>query len=219
MSKSGLVNHKETTMARTGKYGTGPRGTPGTAAGAAYEAASAHPRHRCDRPVKVGSNHIYLGGTRYLNWGHLRGFDLIIPLTSHPLEEVIPLGTTVLWAAMQDFGGVPDGWESFLTSKVIPPLRRGKKIAAFCVGSHGRTGTFGASLIALEEGKNTTPDPIAAIRERHCPSCVETEAQAAGIYDLRRDRLPNRYRDEFGRSGRISGYLPGYTYPDGRSRW
>ena len=68
----------------------------------------------------------------------------------------------------------------------------------YCMGSHGRTGTFIASLIALLESKEQTPDPIAAVRERHCSKSVETIGQARAIFALRGEKLPKKYDDELG---------------------
>jgi protein-tyrosine phosphatase len=62
------------------------------------------------------------------------------------------------------------------------------------MAGHGRTGTFLASLIALLEDDHTTPDPIAAVRERHCEQAVESVAQGEAIFALRGQPLPRKYR-------------------------
>ena len=80
---------------------------------------------------------------------------------------------------------------------VIDELERGQKILTFCVGSHGRTGTFLASLIAVLETAEETPDPIEAVRLRHCHHAVETLAQAEGVFALRGESLPERYVTAF----------------------
>lgn len=95
---------------------------------------------------------------------------------------------------IRDFGGAPDGWESFLRQEIIPLLEKGEKLLVFCSASHGRTWMFLASLIAILESREETPDPIEAVRERHCCHAVETPVQAADIFALRGEPLPEKYR-------------------------
>ena len=171
-----------------------------------------HKDHRGEA-VQVGPFSIMLGGTMYLRAEDLREADVLVPLTETGLAfgQVYQLtGPTnipklppfekgrqyyILAAPLVDFGSVPSNWEGFLREDVIPLLREGKKVLAFCAGSHGRTGTLLASLIALLEPD--TADPIAAARQRHCRSAVETEAQARAIFALRGEELPEHYRGRF----------------------
>lgn len=148
-------------------------------------------------PVRVGPYTVLAGGTQYLQPEDFSKADILVPLT-----ERIPVGVfgsfyEILAAPMRDFGGVPPGWESFLQEEVIPLLANGETLLAFCAGSHGRTGTFLASLIALLETSEETPDPISAVRERHCRQAVETRAQAEAIFALRGEPLPEKYQREF----------------------
>ncbi len=53
------------------------------------------------------------------------------------------------------------------------------------------------SLIALLESAEETPDPIEAVRTRHCHHAVETLAQAEGIFALRGQELPQKYHTAF----------------------
>ena len=117
---------------------------------------------------------------------------ILVPLTMPRFD----LGSEhkIIWSVLEDFGGVPDDWEVFLSSVIIPELQSGHHLLAFCAGGHGRTGTFLASLVALLEDPEETPDPIAAVRERHCSHAVETTAQAEAIFALRNMELPVRYR-------------------------
>ncbi len=94
---------------------------------------------------------------------------------------------------LRDFGGVPTNWRELLEERIIPRLEDGDDLLAFCAGSHGRTGTFLASLIALLETPEETPDPIAAVRERHCHEAVETKLQAEAIFALRGQAVPQHY--------------------------
>lgn len=159
--------------------------------------------------VRVGRYTIMAGGTRYLQPEDFRRADLLVPLTDKagPLE--FGQRYEVLAGCLQDYGGVPEYWEEFL-GVIIEELKRGKKILAFCVGSHGRTGTFLASLISILESEEETPDPIVAVRERHCEKAVETHAQAAAVFALRGQPLPDKYEIEFYRPPVI---LPGSAQP------
>lgn len=148
-----------------------------------------HPQHRGD-PVKVGPYTIHLGGTRDLRGSDFLGYDLLVPLTKGGLDFTSRQKVTILPYFMEDFGGVPKDWREFL-DEVIVELKAGKKILAFCIGSHGRTGCFLASLIALLEPE--CEDPIAAARERHCDRAVESLTQADAVFELRGETLPDKY--------------------------
>lgn len=152
--------------------------------------------HHGQQEIRVGPFVVRAGGTSYFRTGDFGPADLIIPLTIGALPFEFGMRYDVLAAPMQDYGGVPEYWKEFL-ERVIEELADGRKILAFCVGSHGRTGTFLASLIALLEDELETPDPIKAARERHCGKAVETFAQAEAIFALRGAPLPEQYRVEF----------------------
>jgi hypothetical protein len=124
--------------------------------------------------------------------------DVIVPLTEGPMPFGFGKRYEVFAAPLRDFGGVPRSWRRFL-EQVIEELEQGKNLLAFCGAGHGRTGTFLASLIALLESADETPDPIAAVRERYCDLAVETLAQAEGIFNLRHETVPGQYQREFAR--------------------
>ncbi len=157
--------------------------------------------HSCNHrggKVRVGKYTILAGGTQYLRSADFGKADLLIPLTQWNTVWEFGRRYQVLAAPMKDFGGVPEYWAEFI-DHVVGELKQGTKVLAFCVGSHGRTGTFIASLIAVLETADETPDPIAAARERHCTKAVETKAQAESIFALRGQQLPRQYIDEFAR--------------------
>jgi hypothetical protein len=157
--------------------------------------------HRGQEAVKVGPFEIHLGGTMYFEPGDVDNFDVLIPLTetglpfgemvevdgSKPIRRMPPLTPgrkyQVLALPIVDFQGPPENWGDVLREKVLPLLASGKKVVAFCAGSHGRTGTLLASVIALIEPASV--EPIAAARKRHCSHAVETREQAAAIDKLR----------------------------------
>jgi hypothetical protein len=147
--------------------------------------------------VQVGPYKVAAYGTMYqpLPSAVFQRFDVIVPLNGkHPTPKSLREGQLVLDAELPDFGGVPEDWEQFLEGEVIPLLMAGNTMLAYCSASHGRTGTFLASLIALLEDEEETPDPIAAVRARHCLRAVESWAQAEGIFALRGQPIPEHYQ-------------------------
>lgn len=161
----------------------------------------------------MGRYTIMAGGTMYLQPGDFDQADLLIPLkdAAGPLE--FGKRYSVLAGSLQDYGGVPKHWRKFLRL-VIKELESGKKILAFCAASHGRTGCFLASLIALLESEEETPDPIEAVRERHCRFAVETQSQAEAVFALRGRPLPSKYHSLFHRSEPVgAGYLADQSQP------
>lgn len=156
--------------------------------------------------VRVGRYTILAGGMQDLRWNveQVSGVDLLVPL----VEEFHPCGIDMLPCPMRDFGGVPEGWADSL-QEVIRELEAGKKILAFCVGSHGRTGTLLASLIALLEPQSRTPDPIRAVRRRHCVRAVETFEQAKGIFSLRGEPVLSIYNGLMGGPRELDAFQQG----------
>lgn len=147
-------------------------------------------------PVQVGPYTIFAGGTNYFQTEDLDGYDIIVPLDGGWAPWKFGAQYTVRVAHLPDYGGVPSGWGALIEG-LAAELKDGKDILTFCVGSHGRTGTLLASLIAHLEGRKETPDPIAAVRERHCRKAVETRAQATAIFAIRGEELPHHYLAEF----------------------
>lgn len=158
-----------------------------------------HAEHRGKHLVRVGRFEVFAGGAEYFREGDLEDFDVLVPLARNSVPYQLGASYQIVAACLPDFGGVPPSWGEFLESEIIPLLERRKKLLAYCYASHGRTGTFLASLIALLESEEETPDPILAVRERHCEHAVETLAQAEGIYALRGKPLPEQYGAVFSR--------------------
>jgi hypothetical protein len=155
----------------------------------------------------VGPYTIRVSGTQWFKDGEVASpppGTIIVPLTetglefgcfyqndcdpASPYRGFLPLSGTwdVLALPLVDYGGVPDIWEEVLRQTVVPLLEQGYVLEAHCIGSHGRTGTLIASLIAILEPESQTPDPIAAARERHCQRAVETAAQMAAVRAITR---------------------------------
>mgnify|MGYP000325958876 CR=1 FL=1 len=160
--------------------------------------------HRGD-PILVGSHTIYVGGLQYFQSNEdLAGYDILVPLTNgFPMGMIFGKRYTIMAAPLVDYGGVPYRWKNFV-SEVADELKAGKKILAFCVGSHGRTGCFLGSLIALLESREETPDPLEAVWDRHCERAVETLAQAIAIFAIRGEQLPPHYERFFSSTKKVS---------------
>lgn len=157
--------------------------------------------HQGNQPVRAGDISITAGGTAYFKdydfWQH----DLIIPLVEvllipRALPYDIIVNGNIYPIPLTDFGGVPENWRDILED-AIKELRTARSPLVFCAGSHGRTGCFLGSLISILESAEKTPDPIAAVRERHCSHAVETREQAEAIFRLRNEQLPEMYVQEF----------------------
>jgi len=149
--------------------------------------------HRGDK-IRAGPYEVLVGGTRYMKVGDLRKADVVVPLIERRLSKRIRERFNILPYPWPDFRPPPEGFKQFLEEKIVPLLHEGKKVLVFCVGGHGRTGTFLASLIALIESVAETPDPIAAVRERHCSHAVETLEQVAAVFALRGQAVPEIYK-------------------------
>jgi|AGTN01.3.fsa_nt_gi hypothetical protein len=143
-----------------------------------------------DTPLKFGGNYRIGGGepTPFpAGFPQQTGYPRELLRGLPPLTE----GKTypVLAGTMVDFSPPPSNWADFLNNQVIPLLAEGKRVLAFCIGSHGRTGTLLASLIAILEPE--VEDPITEARNRHCGKSVETRAQAAAVFALRGQEVPS----------------------------
>jgi hypothetical protein len=153
--------------------------------------------HTGEKPIDIGKykGQIHLAAQWDVKKRVVQGAHVICPLNGS-LPKHLPWGSLVpiMWCELPDRGGVPPEWGAFIQS-IVNFLDQGYNILAYCVGSHGRTGTFAASLISVLEPE--TKDPIAAIRKRHCEEAVESLAQARAIFALRGEKLPEKYEKEF----------------------
>ncbi len=165
---------------------------------ASSEVARTHQDHRGGL-VRVGEFEVGAWGTMYALPPNLDEFDVIVTLNGKliAIEDLYEDQDELFELELPDFGGVPSDWRDRLELFVLPRLLAGDTMLAYCSASHGRTGTFLASLIALLESEDDTPDPVLAVRQRHCGHAVETIAQVEGIFALRGQAVPSKYREEF----------------------
>lgn len=146
--------------------------------------------HPALAPIMIGCYPVWFGANKDIGVKTIHEMDYICALSGYMPTAYFGAHVTFINCPLTDMGGVPDFWDSFIDD-VVTEIKAGKKILAYCVGGHGRTGTFGASLISVLEPD--TPDPIDAMRERHCYKAVETLRQADAVFALRNVELPQRY--------------------------
>ncbi len=145
--------------------------------------------------VRVGDYEIFVGGSAFIEPGDLEDVDIIIPIDgSAPLPMIFGSSYEVLCGYVDRAEDVKNKWVDFI-NKVIVELQKGKKMFVYCFAGHGRTGTLLASLSAILETEEATPDPILAVRQRYCPKAVETNRQAELIFALRGQEPSHRYRE------------------------
>ena len=160
-----------------------------------------HEPHR-GAPVKIGPFTVYAAGMHDIGTDDLAVFrsdtdSVLVLLSNDQLEWHCTVSDyTVLAKPLADHGGVPEDWRAFI-QKLFDLLVAGKRLLIACSKGHGRTGCCIASLIAYIESSERTPDPIAAVRVRHCSQAVESREQAEAIFALRNEQLPTRYWPQF----------------------
>lgn len=114
-------------------------------------------------------------------------YDLYIPLNGDLPRVRSTEPVAVMLYELVDYGGVPDDWKEFV-QYVWERIQAGDKVLAWCTGSHGRTGTLYASLLALAE---PDVDPVLTARERHCRKAVESVKQVEAVYALAGKPVPD----------------------------
>ena len=173
-----------------GGYGGGGGDNKGKDTFVTYQ----HHIHDAVKPIMIGGHPVHLGRRPDLTSELVASMDVICPLNGQmPPTKFGSLITTVS-CELQDFGGVPKGFNKFIEN-IANQIVAGKRVLGYCTGGHGRTGTFGAALIALLEPKIV--DPIAEIRKRHCKKAVETIKQADAVFGIKGGLAPQNYEDEF----------------------
>ena len=153
-------------------------------------------KHTGEEPLQIGDISVRFAAGRSITPQALAASQILMPLNGS-----LPWGgwswgaaKLVISCALQDHGGVPANWATFLKETVIPYAEK-YTLIAWCVGSHGRTGCLIASLAALKLPE--VADPIAWAREHHCKRAVESKAQAEAVFALRGETLPAIYEEEF----------------------
>lgn len=102
-------------------------------------------------------------------------------------------GKFIVQAELQDRGGVPADWLECVD--YIISLAHKYPVMGWCLGSHGRTGTWLASMKARLDP--ACEDPIQWARDVHCKHAVESKKQAEAVFAILGKPLPAKYEDEF----------------------
>lgn len=178
-----------------------------------------HESHR-GTPVNIGPFTVYAAGMHDIGKHDLDKFrtetnSVLVLLSDDRIEwQCNPTDYTILAKPLSDLGGVSTDWREFIL-RLFDMLVAGKRLLISCSKGHGRTGCCIASLIALIESGDRTPDPIAAVRQRYCGEAVETRGQAEAIFAIRNEPVPTRYWPQFpGRKGKAvsSPETPGIEF-------
>lgn len=106
--------------------------------------------------------------------------DVLVPLDS--VESSIwtkGWRKLIVYVPVKDYGVLPLDVETHFVETIANMVSKGKKVAIFCIGGHGRTGYF-ASLVL---GKLGVEDPIKLLREKYCHKAVEAQCQVEAIAD------------------------------------
>ena len=133
---------------------------------------------------------LILGGLRDLQAMLDAAPDVLAPLDRLP-GHVWDSGFRgeILYCPITDYCTLPDDVLDRFVDALLERLRRGKRIALFCVGGHGRTGYVAACLLYRLGQDN----PIAFLRRKYSRSAVESEEQESAVlrYCQRHERAPN----------------------------
>jgi len=108
--------------------------------------------------------------------------DILIPLDSVS-GDIWGSGFCgeVHYIPIEDFRILPQHIEEREIAYIINELQKGKKIAIFCLGGHGRTGYIASILLYKLNG---VLDPIQYLRENYCKDAVESNSQVQRIADV-----------------------------------
>ncbi len=125
--------------------------------------------------------------------GSYKEVEDFVSKPSNKVDIVVPLNDTngTIWnrgwrgqihyVPCTDFGVLPKDVAESTAEKIYKwTQRRGKRVAMYCMGGHGRTGYIAALVLHLRGEE----DPIEYIREKYCKSAVESRSQIDQIADI-----------------------------------
>lgn len=162
--------------------------------GSTYVYSGCDKDHSPSIGVKVGDVTLYPTADKYINAESIKEFDVVVPLIdslfnmASVVEKYLGL---VMWFPIKDYSA-PDPTKLLITARRILDFAKGGcRVAFWCVGSHGRTGTVLATCIGIAE---PDVDPIEETRKRHCKKCVETQSQIECVFHALGREVPEKYR-------------------------
>lgn len=155
--------------------------------GSAYKT---HPRHEGHEFITVDGHKLYLGAARDIQ-ELPEDVNVVVSLNGDLVNlKYFGVRFEIIHAELQDYGGVPDCWSDFIHN-IADEIKRGVVFLAHCMGGHGRTGVFAASLVAVMDP--SIEDPIEYVRENYCQKAVESALQMKAVFDLARKPVPEKY--------------------------
>jgi len=121
---------------------------------------------------------IFVGKALDIDVNLLNKVDILVPLAFVD-GEIWDTGWrgSVIYIPIEDYGTLPEDVERYMVEKMLRIIKKGKSIAIFCSGGHGRTGYFTSLLL----GKLGVEDPIELLRDKYCKNAVETDSQIKAI--------------------------------------
>ena len=120
----------------------------------------------------------------YRSWGSLRGVEPVqSDLAKSKVSEVEDSSGKIIYVAWPDWGTIEQDLFKWLINIAMQALNRGKSVEIGCIGSHGRTGTLLAGIVASIEDLRPK-ESIAKVRLEYCKRAIETKGQEKMIYDL-----------------------------------
>jgi hypothetical protein len=150
--------------------------------------------HKPETGCKVGNFTLYPTADKFMNAAQADKFDVLVPLVDSGFtvgSMVVDYLGLLMWFPIKDFSAPNPAKLRIMAQRMNDFAKGGARVALWCIGSHGRTGTVLAACIGLEE---PDVDPIDAVRERHCKHAVENHEQLVSVFDALGRELPEKWK-------------------------
>ena len=83
----------------------------------------------------------------------------------------------IIYCPITDYSILPDDVLDKITDTIVERIKKGQRVAVFCLGGHGRTGYVASCVLHLLGVKN----PVAFLRENYHRKSVETAEQYEAV--------------------------------------
>ena len=152
-------------------------GLPATEQWLTATAAFSTCRHYMDAFTLPTGTALYLSG-----WSHTpvnRPDEMYPDVGVYLAEQWFPADNFAYHVSWQDFGlpTIPDWHVTRHARATIAHAEQGDVVEVGCLGAHGRTGSFLAILVMLDDPSYSGKRAIKYVRDNHCHSAVETKEQ------------------------------------------
>lgn len=135
---------------------------------------------KCHNGFYKIADHLFVGKKSELSKTVIENLalDYLVPLDSL-VGEIWDWGYRgeIIYLPIIDFGILPKDVEKIYARRIADLLNKGKNVAIFCLGGHGRTGYFSGLVLSELNFK----DPIEHIRKNYCTHAVETLEQEDAV--------------------------------------